>query len=160
LSLCSWTKIRSLFRGSPKYRDACLHVFDLLWLDGVDLRPLTFLERKNRLRQLVRGRTGFLYAEHVPTTGKDLYQVICREDVEGIVAKHKLAPYVTSPATWFKVLNPDYTQKRGGREMFEGFRERTALSSEPATFNKVTYQDLTLLHQKRLTSRQDELSSR
>ena len=68
-------------------RDACFYAFDLLWLDGVDLRPLTFLERKDRLRQLVRGRTGFLYAEHVPTKGTDLYQVICREDLEGIVAK-------------------------------------------------------------------------
>jgi hypothetical protein len=26
-----------------------------------------------------------------------LHQVICREDLEGIVAKHKLMPYVTSP---------------------------------------------------------------
>ncbi len=103
-------------------QNACFYAFDLLWLDGVDWRGLTFLERKSRLRQLVRGRTGFLYAEHVPTAGKDLYQVICREDLEGIVAKHKLAPYVTSPPTWFKILNPDYTQKRGRREMFDGFR--------------------------------------
>jgi bifunctional non-homologous end joining protein LigD len=102
-----------------KLRDACFYAFDLLWLDGKDLRGLTFLERKRRLRQLVSDRTGFLYAEHVPGTGIDLYQVICREDLEGIVAKHKLAPYVASPATWFKVLNPDYTQKRGRREMFE-----------------------------------------
>ena len=29
--------------------------------------------------------------------GQDLYQVICREDLEGIVAKHKLAPYASSP---------------------------------------------------------------
>jgi hypothetical protein len=41
------------------------------------------------------------------------------------VAKQKLAHYVTSPATWFKVLNPDYTQKRGRREMFDGFRHRS-----------------------------------
>ena len=39
-----------------------------------------------------------------------------------IVAKHKLAPYVEKPAMWFKVLNPDYTQKRGRKEMFESFR--------------------------------------
>jgi len=113
-------------------RDACFYAFDLLWLDGKDLRALTFLERKRRLRQRVRGRAGFLFAEHVPTTGCELYQVICREDLEGIVAKHKLAPYVTSPTTWFKVLNPDYTQKRGRREMFERFRERAAQNSEPA----------------------------
>jgi bifunctional non-homologous end joining protein LigD len=111
-------------------RDACFYAFDLLWLDGKDLRGLTFLERKSRLRQLVRGRAGFLYAEHVLTTGSELYRVICREDLEGIVAKHKLAPYVASPANWFKVLNPDYTQKRGRREMFDGFKERGQSPSE------------------------------
>jgi bifunctional non-homologous end joining protein LigD len=115
---------RSIFLDlRRRRREACFYAFDLLWLDGQDLRGLTFLERKSRLRRLVRGRTGFLYAEHVPIKGKDLYQVICREDLEGIVAKHKLAPYVTSPPTWFKVLNPDYTQKRGRREMFDGFKE-------------------------------------
>jgi hypothetical protein len=77
-----------------------------------------------RLRKLVRGRTGFLYAEHVSAKGKDLYQVICREDPEGIVAKHRLAPYSTKPQSWFKVLNPDYSQKRGRKEMFNKFRER------------------------------------
>ena len=42
-----------------------------------------------------------------------------KKDLEGIVAKHRLAPYVTTPATWFKILNPDYySQKRGRREMF------------------------------------------
>jgi ATP-dependent DNA ligase len=90
------------------------------------------LERKGRLRQLVRGRAGFLYAEHVPIKGKDLYQVICREDLEGIVAKHKLAPYTTSPAIWFKVLNSDYSQKRGRQEMFEGFRQRSHVAEQRA----------------------------
>jgi hypothetical protein len=79
---------------------------------------------------VVRGRTGVLYAEHVPTTGCELYRVICSENLEGIVAKHKLAPYTTSPATWFKVLNPDYSQKRGRREIFDKFREHRESLSE------------------------------
>jgi bifunctional non-homologous end joining protein LigD len=58
---------RSIFLDlRRRSRDTCFYAFDLLWLDGKDLRGLTFLERKSRLRQLVRGRTGFLYAEHVP----------------------------------------------------------------------------------------------
>jgi hypothetical protein len=40
------------------------------------------------------------------------------------VAKHRLGPYEARPVTWFKVLNPAYTQKRGRREMFDRFRER------------------------------------
>jgi bifunctional non-homologous end joining protein LigD len=72
---------RSIFLDVRRRRqDAYFHAFDLLWLDGKDLRGLTLLERKSRLRQLVRGRTVFLYAEHVPIKGKELYQVICLED--------------------------------------------------------------------------------
>lgn len=119
---------RSVFLDLRRRRhDASFYAFDLLWLDGKDLRGLTFLERKSLLRQLVRGRAGFLYAEHVPIHGEDLYQVICREDLEGIVAKHKLAPYVTRPPTWFKLLNPDYTQKRKRREMVDKFRKERSV---------------------------------
>jgi len=49
---------------------------------------------------------------------------ICERECEGIVAKHKLAPYVSKPQSWFKVLNPAYTQKRGRKDMFDRFRER------------------------------------
>ncbi|HZP33460.1 MAG TPA: hypothetical protein VFB23_08875 [Candidatus Acidoferrales bacterium] len=124
--VCLDSNGRSQFRQLMRRlkAEAVFYAFDLLWLDGADLRGLTFLERKKQLRKLVRNRAGYLYAEHVPNNGKDLYSVICREDLEGIVAKHKLAPYVTTPATWFKVLNPDYSQKRGRREMFDAFRER------------------------------------
>jgi hypothetical protein len=41
------------------------------------------------------------------------------------VAKQKLAPYVEKPATWFKVLNADYSKMRGRKEMFENFRTKT-----------------------------------
>jgi hypothetical protein len=39
-----------------------------------------------------------------------------------------LAPYVSKPQTWFKILNQDYTQKRGRKEMFEKFHERRSES--------------------------------
>jgi hypothetical protein len=43
----------------------------------------------------------------------------------GIVVKHRQATYgVLGPAGWFKILNPEYTQKRGRRVMFDGFRMR------------------------------------
>jgi bifunctional non-homologous end joining protein LigD len=104
--------------------EAILYCFDLLWLDGEDLRSLSLLERKGRLQRLVRGHAGLLYAEHIEAKGVALFQAICAKDLEGIVCKHRQAPYVTTPATWFKVLNPSYTQKRGRQEMFEGFRTK------------------------------------
>jgi hypothetical protein len=56
--------------------------------------------------------------------GKDLYGVICREDLEGIVAKHKDGPYTSAPISWFKIINPNYSQHAGRREMFDRFRDK------------------------------------
>ena len=102
-------------------RDAIFYAFDLLWHDGKDLRPLPLVERKRHLR---RGRDRLLYAEQIQGLGVELFREVCQRDIEGIVAKHRLGPYEATPVTWFKVLNPDYTQKRGRREMFERFNAR------------------------------------
>jgi bifunctional non-homologous end joining protein LigD len=107
--------------------EAILYCFDLLWHDREDLRSLPLFDRKRRLRQLINGHAGLLYAAHVERLGIRLFDAVCQKDCEGIVAKHRDAPYVTRPATWFKVLNPDYTQKRGRKEMFDKFRERSEL---------------------------------
>jgi bifunctional non-homologous end joining protein LigD len=105
-------------------RDACFYSWDLLWLDDEDLRALPLVERKRRLRRLIRGHDRLLFAEQIQGKGIELFRAICARDLEGIVAKHRLGPYEPTPVTWFKVLNPDYSQKRGRKEMFEKFLER------------------------------------
>jgi len=42
-------------------------------------------------------------------------------DLEGIVAKHKTAPYLSYHAisTWYKIKNPSYSQMVGRHELFE-----------------------------------------
>jgi bifunctional non-homologous end joining protein LigD len=106
-------------------RDASFYAFDLLLINGEDLRALPLLERKRRLRRVIRGHEGSLYAGHILRRGVGLFDVVRRNDLEGIVAKHAQAPYSNRPQSWFKVLNPDYSQKRGRKEMFESFRERS-----------------------------------
>ena len=60
--------------------------------------------------------------------GVALYEQICRLDLEGIVAKHRSAPYRTEDLlrTWYKIKNPSYSQMVDRHELFE--RER---HSEP-----------------------------
>jgi hypothetical protein len=41
-----------------------------------------------------------------------------------LVAKHRLGPYEPMPVTWLKILNRDYSQKRGRKEMFDKFRDQ------------------------------------
>jgi len=112
-------------------QDVCYYAFDLLWLNGVDLRPLPLLDRKAQLRKLVHGKPGILYADHLRGAAVELFRVCCAQDLEGIVIKAARGPYNEAPRSWLKVLNPDYTQKRGRREMFEKFHERrTAVPSQ------------------------------
>jgi ATP-dependent DNA ligase len=46
-------------------RDVTFYAFDLLWRDGTDLRQLTLVERKRRLRRLIEGRAGLLFPEQI-----------------------------------------------------------------------------------------------
>jgi len=66
-----------------------LYAFDLLWLDGKDLRRLPLIERKSRLAHLVNSSNceRLLFAQHVEGEGKKLFAEICSRDLEGIVAK-------------------------------------------------------------------------
>jgi bifunctional non-homologous end joining protein LigD len=93
--------------------------FDVLWVNGRDLRPLPLSRRKRRLKQLLPGSVGVI--SRVPSfdrEGQELFEAACRLDLEGIVAKRKADVY--GPETsWLKVKNPVYTQAEGRRELFE-----------------------------------------
>ncbi len=79
--------------------------FDLLFLDGRDLRPEPLLERKKALARLLGGRRGRLrYSEHFDAAGQEVYERACRMSLEGIVSKRKDAPYTSGRGqTWLKV---------------------------------------------------------
>jgi ATP-dependent DNA ligase len=56
------------------------------------------------------------YADHVEREGIALFKRVCEMDLEGIVAKHSLAPYTTERTTWFKIKNRNYSQELFERE--------------------------------------------
>jgi bifunctional non-homologous end joining protein LigD len=95
------------------------YAFDLLWLDGEDLRQMPLIERKKRLAQLVQAAKcpRLLYAQHVPQHGKDFFAEICARDLEGIVAKRKLGIYKDDGNSWLKVKNRTYSQAEGRHEL-------------------------------------------
>jgi bifunctional non-homologous end joining protein LigD len=97
--------------------------FDLVYLNGKDLRVLPLLERKRLLRKLLgRRRSRILYLDHVESEGKLLFEQIVRMDLEGMVCKQKHSPYraTEKPSPyWIKVKNPRYSQATGREELFE-----------------------------------------
>jgi len=107
-------------RGEPRF-----YAFDLLSCDGEDLRYFPLAERKHRLRGLVpqQGKR-LLYCDHVEGQGERLFQLACKRDLEGIVAKRKFDPYLLDNAKWYKIRNRDYSQWAGREKLFE--RERAS----------------------------------
>jgi bifunctional non-homologous end joining protein LigD len=118
-------------RGRPHFKDLlfhrgtpCFFAFDLLMLDGKDRRRERLTDRKQELRRLlanVPADSLLKYVDHVDGSSSALFQRVCKLDLEGIVAKQKHALYVTSrqETTWFKILNPNYSQREGREELFE-----------------------------------------
>ena len=83
----------------------CFYAFNLLWLDGRDLRDRPLLERKRLLRKLLSRRAQpVLYVEHVER-GSDLFRVICERDMEGVAAKQASGRYMKEATTWVKIKN-------------------------------------------------------
>jgi bifunctional non-homologous end joining protein LigD len=63
-----------------------LYAFDLLELDGEDLRVLPLGDRKRRLARLVgKRRVGIVLSEHTGEDGATIFLQACKMGLEGIV---------------------------------------------------------------------------
>ncbi|MCA1495064.1 non-homologous end-joining DNA ligase [Ensifer sp. NBAIM29] len=83
-----------------------LFAFDLLYLDGCDLRRLPQRERRRLLEQIVSaGREGAIrLSEEVQAEGDELLRVSCAHGLEGIIAKHRERPYRSGRRPdWLKI---------------------------------------------------------
>src|SRR5687768_2371234 len=74
-------------------KPACLFAFDLLELDGEDLRDRPLLERKVILRDAIASAKRIRYTDHVEEHGATLFRLADELGLEGIVAKRADAPY-------------------------------------------------------------------
>lgn len=80
------------------------YVFDLIYLDGYDLRSLPLIERKTLLEKLVPPGEGIVrFSAHLDESGAMVLQHACRLSLEGIVSKRRDAPYRPGRGkTWVK----------------------------------------------------------
>jgi bifunctional non-homologous end joining protein LigD len=88
--------------------DAIAVAFDLLMLNGDDMRRKSFIERKAALGKLLfRSRDGIQYVEHAEGHGDQMFAAVCHLGLEGIVSKKLNAPYKSGPSkAWLKIKNP------------------------------------------------------
>ena len=81
------------------------YAFDLLVDRGEDIRKLPNIERKARLAALLEGvAPPIIYGDHVVGKGEALFDAICQQGGEGIIAKKADAPYSSRRTrNWLKI---------------------------------------------------------
>ncbi len=123
---------RLLFRREWPYFMA----FDLLMLDGRDLRDLPLLERKRRLLSIMPAvGCRVVHLDHLAGRGCDLFRAACERDLEGIVGKWAHGRYQGDGrgTSWLKIKNPEYSQIVGRRELCEERRHSPSGNHRPPT---------------------------
>jgi len=87
---------------------ASLCAFDLLELNGQDMRDQPIEERKAALKTLLRrSHPGIAYNRHFDVEGSIVLHHACKLDCEGIVSKRLGSPYRAGRSEhWIKVKNP------------------------------------------------------
>ncbi len=102
--------------GRKGSRDAFLYAFDLLELDGEDLRGKPWEVRRDALASLLRNAAdhpklgdGIRLSEHIDGADGDIvFRHACKLGLEGIVAKKRDRPYRSGRSTdWIKIRNPN-----------------------------------------------------
>jgi bifunctional non-homologous end joining protein LigD len=79
---------------NPQVKSLTYIVFDLLALDGADLRGQRLIDRKETLEALLKGAPPNLhYSRHVRGNGKESFRAACEAGMEGIVGKRAGSVY-------------------------------------------------------------------
>ena len=84
------------------------YLFDVLYCNGFDVRKTPLLQRKELLRQILRGDDRVRFSEHQLEKGKELYAVAKDQGLEGIVGKQIESPYTGNRTDYwlkFKIVN-------------------------------------------------------
>jgi bifunctional non-homologous end joining protein LigD len=89
--------------------NAFMWAFDLIEVDGEDLRGNPLETRKAILRAMIGGRSkGVCFNEHIEGDGAIVFQHACKLGLEGIVSKRKDSRYISGRSLhWIKLKNPN-----------------------------------------------------
>jgi bifunctional non-homologous end joining protein LigD len=80
-----------------------LVAFDLLYLNGRDLRTLPLVERKALLKKTVGG-TDVQFSESFEVDGREMFKHVCKTGLEGVVSKVRDSRYISGRVNeWAKV---------------------------------------------------------
>jgi bifunctional non-homologous end joining protein LigD len=123
----SQTSFALLAQRGQRAVTVLFYVFDLLWLDGQDVRALPLRTRKRLLRGALSFGETVRLTQHRNGAGEELFREACRKGWEGLIAKRADSHYTaTRSRDWLKfkceqgqeLVVGGYTQPRGSRLEF------------------------------------------
>jgi bifunctional non-homologous end joining protein LigD len=89
-------------------KEVCLVAFDLLELNGEDLRKRPLERRHQLLKFALEGVDDIQLSEYFEGGGEALFKQACTFGLEGIVSKRRDHPYQSGRSTsWLKIKNPN-----------------------------------------------------
>lgn len=134
--ISDFASLQKLLRGAKASDKLVLYAFDLLYIDGYDLRRETLLERKIRLKRLIEN-SPILLSEHFDVDGAAMFERACVMGLEGVVSKLRNGRYQSGRTdSWRKVtcrkretlLIAGYALKNGRFDgLYLGRKEKGAL---------------------------------
>jgi bifunctional non-homologous end joining protein LigD len=100
-AILDWEVIAADETGRPRFYDllrntriAAYVAFDVMWLNGADLRRRRLTDRWRRLHDILPSGSAIISeALSVTGTGRKLFELMCANDLEGIVPKHLTDSY-------------------------------------------------------------------
>jgi DNA ligase D-like protein (predicted ligase) len=97
------TSFARLAQRGHHYVPVFYYVFDVLWIDGDDVRPRPLRERKRVLRDAIDFEDPLRFTTHRNERGEAYYAEACRKGWEGLIAKRADSPYTNSRSRdWLK----------------------------------------------------------
>src|SRR5690606_35055820 len=103
-------------------------VFDLLWLNGHSTENLSYLQRKELLKDALIETEYIKYSDHVLERGEDFFRLVENMELEGMIAKKVKSTYQRGARTgdWLKVKSQQteevlicgFTEPKGSRKRF------------------------------------------
>ena len=109
------------------------YAFDLIYLDGFDLRRVSLDQRKQLLQGLIENSNVIHFSDHYPEKGIALFEAAQQRGLEGIVAKKRGSGYEEKRSPdWLKIkitqrqecVIGGYTDPEGSREHLRCARPR------------------------------------
>jgi bifunctional non-homologous end joining protein LigD len=123
----SQTSFARLAQRGQHWVPVFLYVFDVLWLEGHDVRRLPLRTRKRLLRGALEFHGPVRWTPYRNRDGEAMFKEACRKGWEGVMAKRADSPYVTTRSRdWLKfkcehgqeLVIGGYTAPRGSRVEF------------------------------------------